>query len=110
MRYSLKLNDECDAEKFLMRGTEIVGITSFECHLVWKCEPDLRNHGNCMLFRVVAQLAANMENSLTSYSSPPRVSTVGLWRLKGNSTEALNVALSLPKSFERISRGSMPMI
>src|SRR5262249_2183832 len=57
-RVALELNLKCDAGKSLMRGTKNVGITSFQRHLVRKCEPDLRNRAKCVLLGVVAQLGA----------------------------------------------------
>src|SRR6516165_7473104 len=110
LRIALKLNDNRSAEKFLMHAAEIVGITSFQRHLVRKRHPDLRNHGNGVLLCVVAQLRAEMEKVGHIILHPPRVSTEGLWRLKGNSAERLKVMLSLPSCFERMSRGSMPTI
>ena len=44
-----------------MRRSEIVGISGFQRHLMWKCEPDLRNHANCMFLGVVAQFGTDMK-------------------------------------------------
>src|SRR6516165_151304 len=74
LRIALKLNDNRSAEKFLMHGAEIVGITSFQRHLVRKRHPDLRNHGNGVLLCVVAQLGAEMEKvGHIIFESPTRL-------------------------------------
>ena len=57
---ALKFNDNRSAEKSFMRGAKLVGITSFQRDFVGKREPYLRNNGNCVFFRVVAQLGAKM--------------------------------------------------
>ena len=44
-----------------MRRSEIVGISGFQRQLIWKCEPDLRNHANRMFLGVVAQFSPDME-------------------------------------------------
>jgi hypothetical protein len=57
-----------------MRGAEIVGITSFQRHLVRKRHPDLRNHGSGVLLYVVAQLGAEMEKvGHIIFASPTRL-------------------------------------
>jgi hypothetical protein len=96
---ALKFNDNRSADESFMHGTQIVGITSFQRHLVRKCEPDLRNHGNCVFFRVVAQLGAKMEKTDRLVFPCTACLQRGTVAAKGNLHREVEREIELAKSF-----------
>src|SRR5947208_2618994 len=94
---TLELNHKRGAEKSLVCGSEIVGISSFQRDLMWKCEPDLRNHANRMFLGVVAQFGANMKNVGYGVFAAPACFKSGAMVIEGNLRREIEGHVELAK-------------